>query len=120
MQLKIYTGIGDKGQTKQVTGHMVPKYDLQIETLGQIDELDSWLGVTCASLSLKNKGLAPTIKHLQHKLYELQADIAIKRYHNIQEKDVDALEKKIDKLSNEIPVIKAFILPGGQQTGANL
>lgn len=120
MKLKIYTGVGDKGQTKQVTGHMVPKYDLQIETLGQIDELESWLGVTCASLSIKNKQLAPNIKHLQRKLYELQADIAIKRHHNIQDKDVDILEKKIDELNNETPEIKAFILPGGQQTGANL
>ncbi len=42
--VKIYTKVGDHGKTKQVTGRMVPKYDLQIEALGAIDELDSWLG----------------------------------------------------------------------------
>lgn len=43
--IKIYTKVGDKGLTKQVTGKMVPKYDLQIEALGDVDELQSYLGV---------------------------------------------------------------------------
>lgn len=120
MTIKIYTRVGDKGKAKQVTGHMVPKYDLQIETLGQIDELESWLGVACASLSSANKDLVSEIRYLQRKLYELQADIAVKRYHNIQDHDIISLEEKIDKLNNKVPEIKAFILPGGKLTGANL
>lgn len=120
MTIKIYTKVGDKGQTKQVTGHMVPKYDLQIETLGQIDELESWLGVTCVSLSNANKGLATEIRYLQRKLCELQADIAVNRSHNIQDRDTMMLEEKIDRLNNKVPEIKGFILPGGKQTGANL
>lgn len=120
MTIKIYTKVGDKGQTKQVTGHMVPKYDLQIETLGQIDELESWLGVACSSLSNENLNLATEIRYLQRKLYELQADIAVKRSHNIQDRDITVLEEKIDKLNKEVPEIKAFILPGGKQVGANL
>ena len=51
MTLKIYTKVGDQGKTKQVSGKMVPKYDLQIETLGNLDELQSYLGVTIANLS---------------------------------------------------------------------
>ena len=49
--IKIYTKVGDKGLTKQVTGKMVPKYDLQIEALGDVDELQSYLGVVIANLS---------------------------------------------------------------------
>ncbi|KRK32027.1 hypothetical protein FC28_GL001904 [Lactobacillus crispatus DSM 20584 = JCM 1185 = ATCC 33820] len=47
--IKIYTKVGDKGLTKQVTGKMVPKYDLQIEALGDVDELQSYLGVVIAT-----------------------------------------------------------------------
>ena len=50
MTLKIYTKVGDQGKTKQVSGKMVPKYDLQIETLGNLDELQSYLGVVIANL----------------------------------------------------------------------
>lgn len=120
MSIKIYTKVGDQGQTKQVTGRMVPKYDLQIEALGQIDELESWLGVTCASLSTSAQKLAQGIRHLQSKLYDLQADIAVKRYHNILNEDTELMEKEIDKLTAKVPEIKAFILPGGKATGANL
>ena len=42
--LKVYTKVGDQGKTKQVTGKMVAKYDPQIQTLGALDELQSWLG----------------------------------------------------------------------------
>ena len=51
MTIKIYTKVGDKGLTKQVTGKIVPKYDLQIEALGNVDELQSYLGVVIANLS---------------------------------------------------------------------
>lgn len=69
--LKIYTKVGDHGKTKQVTGKMVPKYDLQIEALGALDELDSWLGYVISVLSPKSASLAPTIQTIQRNLYEL-------------------------------------------------
>ncbi|MFD1125271.1 cob(I)yrinic acid a,c-diamide adenosyltransferase [Lentilactobacillus raoultii] len=118
--VKIYTKVGDHGQTKQVTGKMVPKYDLQIEALGAIDELDSWLGYVISILSPKADQLAPKLKTVQRKLYELQADITVKRHHNISLDDTKQLESEIDAMMAKLPVIKAFILPGGNPSGASL
>lgn len=118
--LKIYTKVGDHGKTKQVTGKMVPKYDLQIEALGALDELDSWLGYVVSVLSPKSKELAPEIQTVQRNLYELQADITVKRHHNITFDDTKKLEADIDEIMAKLPPIKAFILPGGNQAGASL
>lgn len=120
MTAKIYTKVGDKGLTKQVTGTMVPKYDMQIEVLGQVDELESWLGVTLAMLNKKTEKLAPELQQIQRKLYIFQVDLAIKRKHNITDADTEVLEERIDHLVNKLPQIKEFILPGGEKTGANL
>lgn len=118
--LKIYTKVGDHGKTKQVTGKMVPKYDLQIEALGALDELDSWLGYVVSVLSPKSAELAPAIQTVQRNLYELQADITVKRHHNITFDETKKLENEIDEIMAKLPAIKAFILPGGNQTGASL
>ena len=78
MTIKIYTKVGDQGFTKQVTGKMVPKYDLQIVAVGDIDELDSYLGVVIANLSAKCQELHDPIQNLQRDLYELESDIVVK------------------------------------------
>lgn len=118
--VKIYTKVGDHGKTKQVTGKMVPKYDLQIESLGAIDELDSWIGYVISILSPKAQSLAPKLKTVQRNLYELQADITVKRHHKISTADTQQLENEIDEIMAQLPVIKAFILPGGHPSGASL
>lgn len=120
MTIKIYTKVGDKGLTKQVTGKMVPKYDLQIEALGDVDELQSYLGVVIANLSKPCQKLGAELQDIQRDLYELQADIVVKHHHTINEQTVSKLEKRIDELIPLIPYIPEFILPGGKTTGANL
>ena len=120
MTLKIYTKVGDKGFTKQVTGKMVPKYDLQIEALGNIDELQSYLGVVLANLSSKCENLRQEIQDLQRNLYLLQSDIVVKRHNDVGETKVKELQKRIEELNSKLPQITEFILPGGSKTGANL
>lgn len=120
MTIKIYTKVGDKGLTKQVTGKMVPKYDEQIETLGNMDELQSYLGVVVANLSNPCQKLSEELQDRQRDLYELQADIVVKHHHAINQTKVRKLEKRIDELTPLIPSIPEFILPGGKTTGANL
>ncbi len=118
--VKIYTKVGDHGYTKKVSGKMIPKYDLEIQALGAIDELDSWLGYVIATLSPKTSNMRAELMDVQRNLYELQADIIVKRHHNVTLDLVTHLEEKIDKMNVKLPVIKAFILPGGTQTGASL
>ena len=48
--IKIYTKVGDQGSTRQASGKMVTKDDAQIVALGNIDELQSYLGVVIAIL----------------------------------------------------------------------
>ena len=118
--IKIYTKVGDKGLTKQVTGKMVPKYDLQIEALGDVDELQSYLGVVIANLSANCASLKNELQDVQRALYQLQADIIVKHHQAINTESVKKLEKRIDELTPQIPSIPEFILPGGKATGANL
>jgi len=120
MTIKIYTKVGDKGLTKQVTGKMVPKYDLQIEALGNIDELQSYLGVVLANLSNNCQKLRNELEKVQRILYQLQADIVVKNHHEINESNVVQLENRINELTPKIPYIPEFILPGGKVTGTNL
>ncbi|WEV43689.1 cob(I)yrinic acid a,c-diamide adenosyltransferase [Lactobacillus sp. ESL0684] len=120
MTLKIYTKVGDQGFTKQVTGKMVPKYDLQIVAVGDIDELESYLGVTAANLSDKCSKLKQPLQNLQRQLYLLEGDIVVKRRSEITAEKVSVLEKKIDQLNTELPEMTEFILPGGSITAANL
>lgn len=120
MTIKIYTKVGDKGLTKQVTGKMVPKFDSQIEALGNVDELQSYLGVVIANLSAACKNLSKELQDVQRDLYELQADIVVKHHQTIKPENVTKLERRIDELTPKIPYIPEFILPGGKITGANL
>ena len=109
MTLKIYTKVGDQGLTKQVSGKMVAKDSAQITALGDIDELQSYLGVVIANLSKNCLELNDELQELQRNLYLLEADIVVRRRHEI---DDDKVKK--------IPKIPEFILPGGMKTGANL
>ena len=118
--MKIYTKTGDKGTTRQMTGQFVPKYDPQIMALGNLDELDSWLGYVAAIAPTDTAWVVPTLQDLQRQLYELQADISVPRHDTIRESDVAALEQSIDKMMAAMPAIKAFILPGGTPVAAAL
>ncbi|RHW50298.1 cob(I)yrinic acid a,c-diamide adenosyltransferase [Lactobacillus bombicola] len=120
MTLKIYTKTGDQGLTKQVTGKMVPKYDLQIATIGEIDELQSYFGVVIANLSNNCSQLRELIQNLQRTLYLLEGDIVVKRRSKITLKEVKELEQEIDRLTSLLPALTEFILPGGSITAANL
>ncbi|KJY62537.1 MULTISPECIES: cob(I)yrinic acid a,c-diamide adenosyltransferase [Lactobacillus] len=120
MTIKIYTKVGDQGYTKQVTGKMVPKYDLQIEALGDIDELDSYLGVVIANLSDQCQELLNPLQDRQRDLYELESDIVVKRHEEITAATVEFLEQQIDELNQKIPKTTHFILPGGSITATHL
>lgn len=120
MTIKIYTKVGDQGYTKQVTGKMVPKYDLQIEALGDIDELDSYLGVVIANLSDQCQELLNPLQDRQRDLYELESDIVVKRHEEITAATVEFLEQQIDELNQKIPKTTHFILLGGSITATHL
>ena len=117
---KIYTRVGDQGMTKQVSGRMVAKTDTQIVALGEIDELQSYLGVVVTSLKVDQAQLRVELCDVQRKLYALEADISVKRHQEMTPADTTALEARVDDFTAQTPELKEFILPGGSPAGANL
>lgn len=116
--MKIYTKVGDHGQTKQVTGKMVAKTDPQIEALGAIDEFQSYLGVAVAALAPTSQNLAPDLQAVQKQLYILQADLAVPRSNKMTPEATAWLEQRIDAFWAAMPHLNAFIIPGGPGNGA--
>ncbi len=121
--VKIYTKTGDKGKTSLFGGRRVSKNNLIIEVLGEIDELNSAIGVALAELSIKYKVLSinKELIEIQKDLFEIGALIAnpSSASKNLPGR-ISTLEKMIDELTKELPELSNFILPGGNRAGSIL
>ena len=116
--MKIYTKTGDKGQTSLIGGTRVPKYHLRIEAYGTVDELNSNIGLVndyCTDAHSKN-----ILKEIQDRLFTIGSSLACDpdkeqklKIPDLKETDVELLEKEIDKMNEQLPEMKHFILPGG-------
>ena len=114
---KIYTKKGDTGETSLLCGKRVPKYDDRVEAYGTIDELKCYL-----ALISDHQGeavISRRINIIQENLFKIEALVACEdasRYKilpQITEKDVKFLETEIDTMNKVLPVLKNFIIPGG-------
>ena len=115
---RIYTKSGDKGETSLVTGERVDKTSLRIKAIGNIDELNSFIGVALSTeLPLILKEPLTTI---QHHLFDIGGEVATPGFTLIQESRVKYLEDIIDDLSSRLDSIKEFILPGGTIAASHL
>lgn len=118
MALKIYTKTGDLGKTSLIGGTKVLKSNLRIEAYGTVDELNSFIGLTADHLThLQSKII---LKEIQDRLFTIGSSLAcdpdkepMMKIPDLKETDVELLENEIDKMNEELPVMKSFILPGG-------
>jgi cob(I)alamin adenosyltransferase len=122
---RVYTRTGDDGTTGLGGGQRVPKDALRIEAYGTVDELNSVLGVALsAGLNEAVAGAARTIQnelfHLGSDLCILEEDKARMPVPRIEERHVVALERLMDRLSEELPPLENFVLPGGSAGAAHL
>jgi cob(I)alamin adenosyltransferase len=112
----IYTRTGDQGTTGLGDGRRVEKDSLRIEAIGSVDELNSFIGM------LATKGLSEGIQEqlvrVQQRLFGLGAELAAPGRYPLPETAITELEEAIDRLSEELPPLKAFILPGGSPPAA--
>lgn len=121
--MKIYTKTGDKGYTSLIGGGRVPKFDLRIESYGNVDELNSYIGlVSDQDIDQHYKMI---LKKVQNCLFIIGSILATdpdkinlpgKKEIFIPElhpEDTDILEKEIDSMTEKLPQLKHFILPGG-------
>jgi cob(I)alamin adenosyltransferase len=111
---KIYTRTGDTGTTGLGDGSRVPKDSLRIHALGDVDELNSTLGLLlCEDLP------APTREALlgiQHDLFDLGGELCIPGFNNVTQAQVKRLEDLLDAYNADLPPLKDFILPGGARS----
>ncbi|HHM04665.1 MAG TPA: cob(I)yrinic acid a,c-diamide adenosyltransferase [Gammaproteobacteria bacterium] len=114
---KLYTRTGDQGQTGLGNGSRVSKDAPRMEALGDIDELNSAIGVV---LSLaRGHELTPLLTRIQHDLFDLGGEISIPGHCLIQPRAVERLEQAIDEFNKDLPHLKEFILPGGGPAAAH-
>lgn len=118
---KIYTRTGDNGETGLADGRRVPKSHPRVEAMGEIDTLNSQLGMLLAELheaSVRWPGLAEVIEVLQpcqHRLFDLGGELAMPEYQALTEGEISRLEVAIDNWNEELGPLKDFILPGGSR-----
>lgn len=125
--MKIYTRTGDKGDTRLFDGSRVRKNDPRVESYGEVDELNAFLG--SAGSFLEDAELKGILADIQRDLFSIGAQLADPQHHGRQAKKekskldpsrVRALEETIDRFETELPPLRQFILAGGAPAGALL
>lgn len=118
--MKIYTKTGDKGQTSIIGKKGIYKHDIRIDAYGTVDELNSYLGLIRSFPEMINSEYEMCILDIQKKLFQLGSYLAQADYKNIsnrnimiKDSDITNLENEIDKISKDLPVLKYFVLNGG-------
>ncbi|WP_426140248.1 cob(I)yrinic acid a,c-diamide adenosyltransferase [Pseudomonas sp. DWP3-1-2] len=116
---KIYTRTGDTGETGLGDGRRVSKDHPRVEAIGEVDTLNSQLGLLLAGLvdqAVANPGLNEVIEVLtpcQHRLFDLGGELAMPTYQALNQAEIDRLEAAIDLWNDELGALENFILPGG-------
>ncbi len=112
-----YTGKGDDGSTGVMGKGRVQKDSCMINAIGDIDELNSIVGVAIANTP--DEYINKMLKVIQDKLFIVGAEISTtveggaKLKFSLDEKIIKDLEKEIDELGSTLPELKKFVLPGG-------
>lgn len=108
---KIYTRTGDDGTTGLGDGSRTPKDSLRVDAFGDVDELNSLIGMLLThNISTDTKNL---LTNIQHELFDLGGEVCIPGREALDAEYVTRLEKKLDALNADLSPLKEFILPGG-------
>ncbi|HLP94418.1 MAG TPA: cob(I)yrinic acid a,c-diamide adenosyltransferase [Saprospiraceae bacterium] len=116
MAFRIYTKTGDKGETALFGGKRVPKSHLRVDAYGTVDELNSFIGWLRDLTS--DEQVRELLAHTQHRLFTLGAHLASDPAKHpptpdLLPEDIILLEKEMDRMDEQLPPLKNFILPGG-------
>ena len=120
--MKIYTKTGDKGTTGLFGGGRVAKDSPRIAAYGEVDELNSILGIVRAETA--HASIQSSLTQIQSTLFTLGAQLASPRsdpkIERITAQQVDYLERQIDAITETLTPLRTFILPGGSKAAASL
>jgi cob(I)alamin adenosyltransferase len=120
---RIYTKVGDRGETALGTGQMVPKDHPRVAAYGSVDELNSVLGMLLAQQPAFAE--AELLRNVQNDLFDVGADLCVPESPEaetqplrIRREQATRLEQAIDRLNAPLTPLKSFVLPGGTPAAA--
>jgi len=117
---KIYTKTGDKGETSMLGGKRISKSCLEMEAIGEVDELNAGLGFLIAKL---NNEVGQKLVEIQHKLFVIGSNLAglqtdLDNLPKLKKEYIEYLENWIDEMDSDLSELTNFILPGGCEESA--
>ncbi len=121
---RVYTRTGDQGDTALVGGKRVSKAEPRVAAYGEIDELNSVLGLIKERLPTELSSLREPLEFLQQELFDLGSELATPpsgaypQMIRITAEHVTRLEHACDNFGAGLPELTSFILPGGSETAA--
>lgn len=123
---RIYTRTGDAGETGLVDGSRIFKDDPLAQAIGEVDELNSAIGVALSAVH--DATARAMLGRIQNELFDLGADLATpgdqfepsEMALRVVQPQIDRLETEIDRLNGDLEPLNSFILPGGGGGSAHL
>lgn len=116
---KIYTRTGDQGETGLGDGSRVAKMHPRVAAIGDVDELNSLVGMLVEELLEADgnelTGIADFLRSLQHRIFDLGGELSIPGFKIITPEHVAAIETNLDALNDHLEPLDNFILPGGSR-----
>jgi cob(I)alamin adenosyltransferase len=123
---RIYTRLGDSGETHLGDMSRVPKSHPRIEAYGTVDELSAHVGVALAVEGLPDR-YADWLRRIQNDLFDLGADVSVpldepsgRERLRVSAEQVQWLEQRCDEINADLEPLKSFVLPGGTPAAAQL
>ena len=113
---KIYTRTGDAGTTGLGNGTRVAKDSLRVAAMGDVDELNSVIGLMLTE-PVSSK-IRDCLTRIQHDLFDIGGEICMPGYAMIKAERVAALENILDEWNDTLSPLKEFILPGGSRAAS--
>ncbi len=113
---KIATRTGDDGTTGLGDGSRTRKDSLRIDAIGQVDELNSTIGVLLTEPV--PDAIREALIDVQHDLFDLGGELCIPGLENLPEKRVARLDELLEAYNADLPRLQEFILPGGSRAAA--
>ena len=121
---RIYTRLGDGGETHLGDMSRVAKTHPRIEAYGAVDELNAHVGVALATSGLPER-FAPWLQRVQNDLFDVGADLSVpaggtRERLRLAAEQTAWLERLCDEVNAELEPLKSFVLPGGNAAAAQL
>jgi cob(I)alamin adenosyltransferase len=120
IKMKIYTKTGDQGLTSLIGGTRVAKHHIRIESYGTVDELNSYVGlIGDQEIATHDKEI---LKQVQDRLFTIGSSLASDPERSkmvipdLHLADIELLEQEMDNMNTNLPELRHFILPGGNNT----